>query len=117
MADRQSGATALTELELAAVATYFEGDAAFYQVFRDSAVAQFPVDLQQGDAAELAGDAQALRRAAHTLKGVLLTLGYAELSAFAKGVEQAAQQSPWEDSVAGWRELRARMVSTFSLQP
>ena len=117
MADRQSGSPALTELELAAVATYFEGDAEFYQVFRDSAVAQFPVDLQQGDKAELAGDAQALRRAAHTLKGVLLTLGYSELSNFAKGVEQAAQHAAWQEAVAGWRELRARMVSTFSLQP
>ncbi len=107
----------LSALEREAVATYFEGDAEFYQVFRDSAVAQFPADLQQGDAAEAAGDPQGLRRAAHTLKGVLLTLGHSELSAFAKSIELAAQQSPWEDAVAGWRELRARMVSTFSLQP
>ena len=103
--------------EQEAVATYFEGDTEFYQVFRASAVAQFPVDLQQGDAADAASDAQGLRRAAHTLKGVLLTLGYAELSAFAKSVELSAEQSPWADAVAGWRELRARMVSTFSLQP
>ena len=100
-----------------AVATYFEGDAEFYRIFRASAVAQFPVDLQEGDVAEAAGDVQALRRAAHTLKGVLLTLGHAELSACAKSVEQAAQQAPWDLAVAGWRELRARMVSTFSLQP
>lgn len=100
-----------------AVATYFDGDAEFYQVFRESAVTQFPVDLQQGDAAEASGDVQALRRAAHTLKGVLQTLGYAELSACAKRVELAAEQATWEDAVSGWRELRATMVSTFSLQP
>lgn len=102
--------------EQEAVVAYFEGDAEFYRVFRASAVAQFPADLQEGDAAEAIGDLQALRRAAHTLKGVLLTLGYAELSACAKSVELAVQQAPWDLAVAGWRELRARMVSTFSLR-
>ncbi len=101
--------------EQQAVSTYFEGDAEFYRVFRASAVAQFPADLQEGDAAEAVADAQALRRAAHTLKSVLLTLGYAELSALAKTVELAAHQEPWEQAVAGWHELRARLVSNFSL--
>ncbi|MEN9904830.1 MAG: hypothetical protein RLZZ555_1395 [Pseudomonadota bacterium] len=105
----------LSTLEQQAIATYFEGDAGFYRVFKASAVAQFPADLEQGDSAESAGDAQALRRAAHTLKGVLQTLGHAELSALAKSVEQAAQHSPWHEAVAGWRELRAAMVATFSL--
>lgn len=98
-----------------AVAVYFDGDAEFYRVFRASAVLQFPVDLREGDAAVQAGDVQALRRAAHTLKGVLLTLGYADLSAFAKTVEQAAQQSPWDEAVAGWRELSARLAAAFGL--
>lgn len=101
--------------ELAAIETYFDGDRDFYVIFRASAVAQFPADLQAGDDACAASDAQALRRAAHTLKGVLQTLGYADLSAFAKGVEQAAQHSPWEEAVAGWRGLRARMVDSFGL--
>lgn len=101
--------------EQQAVAVYFDGDAEFYRVFRASAVQQFPVDLQEGDAAVQAGDAQALRRAAHTLKGVLLTLGYAEMSAFAKQVELAAHQAPWDEAVAGWRELRARLVAAFGL--
>jgi HPt (histidine-containing phosphotransfer) domain-containing protein len=101
--------------ELAAVSEYFDGDRDFYVVFRASAVAQFPADLQAGDAAGNAGDAQALRRAAHGLKGVLLTLGYAELSAFAKTVEQGAQQLSWDEAVALWRELRARMVAAFGL--
>ena len=101
--------------EQEAIAVYFDGDAEFYRVFRASAVLQFPVDLREGDAAVQAGDVQALRRAAHTLKGVLLTLGYADLSAFAKTVEQAAQQSPWDEAVAGWRELSARLVAAFGL--
>ncbi len=107
--------TDLPPHELAAVSEYFDGDKAFYQVFRASAVAQFPADLVAGDQAEAAADAQALRRAAHTLKGVLLTLGYAELSAFAKTVEQGAQHSSWDEAAAGWRELRARMVAAFGL--
>lgn len=98
-----------------AVAVYFDGDAEFYRVFLASAVQQFPADLREGNAAVQAGDVQALRRAAHTLKGVLLTLGYADLSAFAKTVEQAAQQSPWDEAVAGWRELSARLVAAFGL--
>ena len=112
-----SGSTGLSELEQQAVATYFEGDADFYQVFKATAIEQFPADLQEGDVAVAAGDAQGLRRAAHTLKGVLLTLGHADMSALAKGVEQAVQQSPWDEAVAGWRALRASLVSTFSLQP
>lgn len=106
---------ALPPHELAAIETYFDGDRDFYVIFRASAVVQFPADLQAGDEACAAGDAQSLRRAAHTLKGVLVTLGYAELSAFAKSVEQAAQHSPWDEAVAGWRELRARMVAGFGL--
>lgn len=101
--------------EQQAVVDYFDGDTEFYRVFRASAVQQFPLDLQEGDAAVQAGDAQALRRAAHTLKGVLLTLGHAELSACAKQVEQAAQQAPWEQAVAGWRELSARLAAAFGL--
>lgn len=107
--------TGLPPHELAAVSEYFEGDHEFYRIFRASAVAQFPADLQAGDQAEAAADVQALRRAAHTLKGVLLTLGYAELSACAKTVEQGVQQQPWDEAAAGWRELRARMVAAFGL--
>lgn len=105
----------LSAREQEAVAVYFDGDAEFYRIFLASAVQQFPVDLREGDAAAQAGDVQALRRAAHTLKGVLLTLGYADLSAFAKTVEQAAQQSAWDQAVAGWRELSARLVAAFGL--
>ncbi|OGB71305.1 MAG: hypothetical protein A2486_09940 [Burkholderiales bacterium RIFOXYC12_FULL_65_23] len=101
--------------EQEAIAVYFDGDAEFYRVFLASAVQQFPADLREGDAAVQAGDVQALRRAAHTLKGVLLTLGHADLSAFAKTVELAAQQAPWDEAVAGWRELSARLVAAFSL--
>ena len=101
--------------EQEAIAVYFDGDAEFYRVFLASALQQFPIDLREGDAAIQAGDVQALRRAAHTLKGVLLTLGHAELSAFAKTVEQAAEHSPWEEAVAGWRELSARLAAAFGL--
>lgn len=105
----------LSEHEQEAVAVYFDGDAEFYRIFLASALQQFPVDLREGDAAVQAGDVQALRRAAHTLKGVLLTLGHADLSVFAKTVEQAAEQSPWDQAAAGWRELSARLVVAFDL--
>ena len=69
-----------------AVAVYFDGDAEFYRVFRASAVLQFPVDLREGDAAVQAGDVQALRRAAHTLKGSSANLGAIKLRDAALGL-------------------------------
>jgi HPt (histidine-containing phosphotransfer) domain-containing protein len=101
--------------EKAAVDTYFDGDQDFYQVFRSASVEQFAIDLKIGDDACAAGDATTLRRTAHSLKSVLLTLGYAEHSACAKGVELAAQQAPWAQAVAGWGDLRQRIVTSFKL--
>ena len=100
---------------LTAIDTYFDGDRDFYQVFLASSVEQFSADLKAGDDACAAGDAATLRRTAHSLKSVLLTLGYADHSVCAKGVELAAQQAPWEQAVAGWGDLRQRMVQTFDL--
>jgi HPt (histidine-containing phosphotransfer) domain-containing protein len=101
--------------EKAAVDTYFDGDQDFYQVFRHASVEQFAVDLKTGDDACDAGDATTLRRTAHSLKSVLLTLGYPEDSACAKQVELEAQQAPWAQAVAAWGELRQRIVTSFQL--
>ena len=101
--------------ELAAIDTYFDGDRDFYLVFRNASVEQFVVDIKTGDDACAAGDTATLRRTAHSLKSVLLTLGHAEHSACAKAVELAAQQPPWEQAVAGWADLRQRIVQSFGL--
>lgn len=110
-----SGADGLSAQALDAIATYFDGDREFYRVFLGACVKQFVVDIHEGDAAVVAADAATLRRVAHSLKGVLQTLGQAEHSVFAKGVEQDCQFAPWEQAVAGWRDLRARLISTYAL--
>jgi CheY-like chemotaxis protein len=101
--------------ELTAIETYFDGDRQFYETYRDSCIAQFHVDINEGDVACQAGDAVSLRRTAHSLKSVLQTLGYADHSVCAKALEDAAQHQPWPTAEAGWRELRDRMVSSFRL--
>ncbi len=101
--------------EQAAIETYFDGDQAFYRTFRQSCVEQFHIDVRDGDAACLAHDASGLRRTAHSLKSVLQTLGYADHSLCARALEQLAQQEPWEAALAGWQELRQRLVQTFQL--
>ena len=101
--------------ELAAIDTYFDGDRAFYEQFRASCVLQFSEDIAQGDGACTAQDAPVLRRTAHSLKSVLLTLGHPDLSAQAKSVELAAQSRPWDEALAGWQGLRAQLVQTFAL--
>jgi hypothetical protein len=101
--------------ELAAIDTYFDGDRAFYDNFRASCVLQFVEDIAQGDAACAAHDAPVLRRTAHSLKSVLLTLGHADHSAQAKAVELAAQAGPWPEALGGWLDLRQRLVHSFGL--
>lgn len=105
----------LQAFELAAIETYFDGDRAFYDTFRASCVQQFPLDLREGDAACAAADPVALRRVAHSLKSVLQTLGYADHSVCAKALEQTAQQRPWSEALAGWQDLRQRLVQSFGL--
>jgi len=110
-----TGAEALSAQALEAIATYFDGDREFYQVFLGSCITQFVVDIHEGDEAVAAADAATLRRVSHSLKGVLQTLGQAEHSVCAKAVEQACQFAPWEQAVAGWQDLRARLISAYSL--
>lgn len=101
--------------EQAAVATYFEGDSELYLVFREASVAQFVQDVQQGDAACTTEDASGLRRLVHSLKTVLLTLGYEADSQFARQLEDVVLEHPWPEAVAGWLELRRRLIEAFHL--
>ena len=64
---------------------------------------------------DTAADPVTLRRVAHSLKSVLQTLGYADHSVCAKALEQTAQQRPWSEALAGWQDLRQRLVQSFGL--
>lgn len=71
-----------------AVPAAFGGDAALYRAFRQACLAQYPLDLVAGEAAIAQGDAMALRRVVHNLKGSLRTLGVDALAEAALRIEQ-----------------------------
>lgn len=96
--------------EAEAIATHFAGDAFLFKAYRASCVGQFPADVKQGDAACAAQDWQALRRLAHSLATVLLTLGYPTESARARHIEDAAAQSAAGQCVEQWLVLRAFLL-------
>jgi HPt (histidine-containing phosphotransfer) domain-containing protein len=113
MTDREK--STLPECENQAIETYFDGDRALFMAFRESCVEQFDVDLAKGDAAIEDNDAPGLRRVAHSLKGVLRTIGYDELSDVAKVVENAAHQNEWEPATLHWQQFSQGLRKAFGL--
>jgi HPt (histidine-containing phosphotransfer) domain-containing protein len=113
MTDRDQ--STLPECEKKAIETYFDGDRALFMAFRESCVEQFDVDLAEGDAAIEDNDAPSLRRVAHSLKGVLRTIGYDELSDVAKAVENAAHQNQWEPAVSQWQQFSQGLRKAFGI--
>lgn len=93
------------------VHAHFGGNVALYEAFRRSCLQQFAHDIQQGDAASQAQDAQTLRRLAHSLKSVLLTLGHAEASDLAKQLEARAEASDWAQALPLWQALRQALLA------
>ena len=92
-----------------AVDNYFGGNRALFDAYRAGCFAQFPEDLREGDAAAVGGDWPTLRRLAHSLKTVLLTLGDPTGSAQAARTEADAALPAPEAAAAGWQALRAHL--------
>lgn len=113
MTDRQP--PTLPECEQQAVDSYFAGDVSLFVAFRQSCLEQFDVDVAEGDAAIEDQDAATLRRVAHSLKGVLRTMGYDALSDRAKWVENAAHQNQWETAVSQWHDFVQGLRKAFHL--
>ncbi|MFY7864855.1 Hpt domain-containing protein [Roseateles sp.] len=99
-----------------ALAHHFGGNTALYQSFLQSCQAQFPADLVTGDQACERQDGPALHHLAHSLKSVLLILGFwaagekaADLELLlAQGLEQG---QPWPgEATSAWAELRAHLL-------
>lgn len=101
----------LSAAEQATVERHFAGDRALFLAYRASCVAQFANDLRQGDDAFVRADAPALRRLAHSLKSVLLTLGQPEASERARQLEDAGARADWEAARPLWQALRAQLAS------
>jgi HPt (histidine-containing phosphotransfer) domain-containing protein len=76
-----------------AVDLYFGGDRDLFDVYLTACRHQFIADLQEGSQACSASDWARLRRTAHNLKSVLMTLGHPDLSAYAE--HQLARPEPW----------------------
>jgi CheY-like chemotaxis protein len=89
-----------------AIQTYFDGDAALFDDYRAGCVKQFSHDMQSGDTAAQTPDLPALQRLAHSLKTVLLTLGYPVASACAKELEALCRAEAWPAAQVGWAQLR-----------
>ncbi|MDP3230881.1 MAG: response regulator [Acidovorax sp.] len=105
-ADSISANSAETD-EAQAIATHFAGDAFLFKAYRDSCLHQFHADVKLGDAACAAQDWPALRRLAHSLATVLLTLGHPSASVRAQQLETSASHLVAEQCVEHWLELRA----------
>lgn len=99
----------LDAAEQAAVARHFAGDRSLFLAYRASCVAQFTHDVGQGDDAMARGDAAAVRRLAHSLKSVLLTLGQPEASAQARQLEDAGARADWDLCRPLWQALRTHL--------
>lgn len=83
-----------------AIDLYFEGDRSLYAEYAAACLTQFTADIEAGDAACARGEAPAMRRLAHSLKTVLMTLGRNDLSELARAIEAAA-----EDGSSAWQEI------------
>lgn len=98
-----------------ALQLFFGGDADLFHAFRQACAAQFPQDLAQGHAACAAADWPAVRRTAHNLKSVLLTLGYPALSREAEECEEFSRLAQAEAAVSSWARLSAGVAFAFDL--
>ncbi|MBT9501462.1 MAG: response regulator [Burkholderiaceae bacterium] len=93
----------------APVASHFGGNRALYEAFRASCLPQFLIDVQTGDTACEQGDAQAMRRLAHSLKSVLLTLGQPQAAEQAGALEDRSEQADWTAARPLWQALRQQL--------
>ncbi|GKT16628.1 response regulator [Acidovorax sp. SUPP2522] len=96
----------LAEHETLAVATHFANNRRLFESYRERCFLQFPKDRAEGDRAAAVADLAALRRLAHNLRTVLLTLGRSEGHQVASRLEEAACAEDVPASVAGWKALR-----------
>lgn len=101
---------------LAAIDQYFGGDAELFHLYRSTCVLQFAHDLAAGDLAADGHDLQALRRVAHSLKTVLLTIGLPALADQARALEHDSHAGLPQAAALGWPQLRAALAEFMQKQ-
>ncbi|RLJ39513.1 two-component system response regulator [Acidovorax sp. 106] len=107
--DAEGSSAPCTPAEKLAITTHFGGDAQLFTTYRAACLKQFAADVHTGDAAAQAQDWPALRRLAHSLATVLLTLGRPEDSLTARALEDAAAANAAPACLTGWGQLRTRL--------
>ncbi len=93
-----------------AVANSFGGDQALFDTYYALCRQQWLQDVSAGDRDLARGDLPALRRLAHSLKSVLLTLGLPAEAALALGLDEAAAEGRCEGVLQLWPPLRASLL-------
>lgn len=106
----------LPDCEQVAVQSLFDNDRALFLTFRSACIEQFEHDFRLADALLAAQqDRAALVRLAHSLKGVLNTLGHTEIGDLAHGLQIQAERADWAELQGLWTVLRLRLVAAFGL--
>lgn len=100
--------------EQSAIDLYCGGDCDFFVTYRQSCIEAFRADLQTGDRAVAQADPVTLRRVAHSVKGVLVSIGQPGLAKLAAGAEALAAAGDLSGSCEAWRGLRQAMCSAFA---
>lgn len=99
-----------------AITDNFGGDATLYDAFRAQALTQFAADLGEGDQSLSAGDLPAVRRLAHSLKGVLALLGHDAGTGAARALERAAAAGEAMACAHLWPVLRSLLADAFAAE-
>lgn len=99
-----------TPEERRAIDAHFAGDSGLFLAYRASCRTQFAHDRLAGDHALAVQDAPSLRRLAHSLATVLLTLGLQEAGTVARALEDAAERGDLAAMADGWARLRPSLA-------
>lgn len=102
-----------TPAEQQAIELYCAGDEVFFLSFRASCREQFRSDLQQGDRACAACDWATLRRVAHSMKGVLRSLGQPQLAEQAAVIERTARGGLVQLASQSWARLSQGLAAAY----
>jgi|SRR5262249_44320771 len=87
----------------------FDGDPEFLAEIVNLFLATYPDLLSEIDRAVLRHDAEALRRAAHTMKGAVANFGARQIVEQAKAIETIGQSGELEPAESAVRSLHALM--------
>ncbi len=106
---RHTGQPASAAASLAHIKEYFGGDLDLFAHFERACRTQFPLDVAEGDSAFDGRDLGGLERLAHSLKGVMGTLGASDAAALANQLEAACRDADTEAALALWPRLRQHL--------